>query len=1000
MTANGPLLRFAPYRAIAEAVAERLTESQQVEVLAASGGVKDAIARELLRHSPNGIAGLRIETIETFAARIVNASGELPRVASEAERRLAMRTAVQRIDDPMMESRGIAAMIERSWRDVRDSGVTLAEFERRLRATRAVRNPARSRLLVRAWREYERLIAQLGGAIDPADLLARAAAIIEKGVVPVQTQIVAGFYDMTGAQRNVIEALRSAGKLEAIYIPAAGGEAYRFADAFIDRFETSQPRDYETALPQWSIAQFDTRTIELRETCRAAGKLLRDGVPPSTIGIVARTLDPYDIALLNRFAGEEGFAPSTPDKTPLAAHRLGRGIVNLLRLRESNFARGEVIELLRDGFEPKIAADIDALDLATRRARIAGGTSEELKPLARNAAIDSYVAVVAEVEGITPNATMSGSEAADFLATAIGRFRIETELDLAAAEAIDKIAETFRRTAKWNVSFDATAILDAFAQESLDPPTPDTPLPTIFCSDVMRFRGRSFEHLFAIRMQDDLFPQRRVDDPLLPDHDRRAMGVRGIGDGRDEERMLFQLLLDGTKTVHFSFAGGDGFAKVLRPSPLLKSFVIAQQPERRGELLKNFGSAFVRRRDAAGPAGGTPAFRSASTRQLQLLAKSGTRSTFDGYLFAENDDSALRARLASAITSVSPTHLEDFGECPQKFFFKHILGVRDIDDPEHELQMNARDKGKLDHGILEQFYRGLSEDDFARLAAALPQLDSSVAARIDGLVDDAFAAMAREVPPFNPTMRAIEQTATKRILREFVAHDLADLEATGFRPKYFEYRFGKARHGKVSDHPEAFVVVIGGGEPGVGSRSDALHADLPVSDPRLPTPDPRGTLIVEGTIDRIDARPDGFRIIDYKGGKALRHKELGKKIDRGVRLQLALYAMAVSQFFGAESRSVSGAIKPLVIGEINATKYAFELAEKEPGLRETLNLFVASILNGVFPAFPADDDADFNACKYCPVNHSCRTKHDFVEKYTVTRFGEPRTLLGEHGEHD
>ncbi|HXH93100.1 MAG TPA: PD-(D/E)XK nuclease family protein, partial [Thermoanaerobaculia bacterium] len=777
MTANEALLRFAPYRAIAEAVAERLTESPKVEVLAASGGVKDAIARELLRRSPNGIAGLRIETIETFATRIVNASGELPRVASEAERRLAMRTAVQRIDDPMMESRGIAAMIERSWRDVRDSGITLAEFERRLRATRAVRNPARSRLLVRAWREYERLIMQLG-AIDPADLLARAAAIIAAGKIPIETQIVAGFYDMTGAQRNVIEALRSIGKLEAIYIPAAGGEAYRFADAFIDRFEAAPPRDHDTPLPQWSVQQFDTRTIELRETCRAAGKLLRDGVPAAAIGIVARTLDPYDIALLNRFAGEEGFAPSAPDKTPLAAHRLGRGIANLLRLRESNFARGEVIELLRDGFEPKVAVDIDALDLATRKARIAGGTSEELKPLARNAAIDSYVAVVAEVEGITPNATMSGSEAADFLATAIARFRIETELDLAAAEAIDEIAATFRRTAKWNVSFDATAILDAFAQESLDAPTPHSPLPTIFCSDVMRFRGRSFEHLFAIRMQDDLFPQRRVDDPLLPDHDRRAMGVRGIGDGRDEERMLFQLLLDGAKTIHFSFAGGDGFAKVLRPSPLLKSFVIARQPERRGELLKNLGSAFVRRRDAAGPAGGTPAFRRASVRQLQLLAKSGTRSTFDGYLFAENDDLALRARLASAITSVSPTHLEDFGECPQKFFFKHILGVRDIDDPEHELQMNARDKGKLDHGILEQFYRGLSEDDFARLAAALPQLDSSVAARIDALVDDAFTAMARDVPPFNPTMRAIEQTATKRILREFVTHDLADLEAT------------------------------------------------------------------------------------------------------------------------------------------------------------------------------------------------------------------------------
>jgi RecB family exonuclease len=388
------------------------------------------------------------------------------------------------------------------------------------------------------------------------------------------------------------------------------------------------------------------------------------------------------------------------------------------------------------------------------------------------------------------------------------------------------------------------------------------------------------------------------------------------------------------------------------------------------------------------PAGETPAFP--GRRQLQLLAKMGTRSPFDGYLFAEVDDPTLRAKLANAITSVSPTQLEDFGECPQKFFFKHILGVRDIDDPEHELQLNARDKGKLDHGILERLYRAMTDEDFHRAVAALPQLDDAIGSRIDALVDEAFAALAGNIPPFNPTMREIERAATKRILREFVAHDLADLDATGFRAKHFEYRFGKTRHNAVSDHPEPFVIAIGSRESGVGSRSNVVS----ISDPRPPTPDPRVELRVDGTIDRIDVRSDGYRIVDYKGGKATRHKDLGGKIDRGVRLQLALYAMAVSQFFGADSKSVSGAIKPLVTSETNARKFAFALAEKEAALRETLDLFVASILDGVFPAFPADDDADFNACKYCPVNHSCRTRHDFAEKYLITRYGEPRTLLG------
>src|SRR5438093_1452448 len=83
---------------------------------------------------------------------------------------------------------------------------------------------------------------------------------------------------------------------------------------------------------------------------------------------------------------------------------------------------------------------------------------------------------------------------------------------------------------------------------------------------------------------------------------------------------------------------------------------------------------------------------------------------------------------------------------------------------------------------------------------------------------------------------------------------------------------------------------------------------------------------------------------------------------RGVRLQLPLYAIAVAQCFGADE--VSGAIKPLVFPEIKADKFAFELREKEAAVRATIELFANAIVDGRFPAFPADTDKDFNACKY------------------------------------
>src|SRR5436305_577737 len=89
-----------------------------------------------------------------------------------------------------MRRTNTAATMGASYRDVRDAGVTLADVDARARNA-TLRNGRRTQLVLRAWREYERLIAQ-SGAIDPADLLGRASAIVKRA--EVAPQIVAGFY--------------------------------------------------------------------------------------------------------------------------------------------------------------------------------------------------------------------------------------------------------------------------------------------------------------------------------------------------------------------------------------------------------------------------------------------------------------------------------------------------------------------------------------------------------------------------------------------------------------------------------------------------------------------------------------------------------------------------------------------------------------------------------------------------------------------------------------
>ena len=350
-----PLLHFARYREIADELASR------DDVIVASAGLASQIQWKAAVLGGRPVS-LRLTMLDSFAKRVLNDCGEYPHVASDSERHLAMRTALASIDDPMMNTRGIAPMMERSYRDVRDSGISLAEFERRARSR------GRSAILIRAWRAYEKLIAALP-AVDPADVLERAAVLI--GQTPVPQQILAGFYDMTGAQLRLVNALIAAEKLTTIFVPIGQDAAYGFASRFVKNF-SGQPRAAVLHIksPKATVEQYANKEDELRAVCGAVRELLDGGTPASEIGIVARSLDPDDVRLLQRFSGDLGFAVSARNDVSLIAHRLGRGVAAILRARERNFARSDVIDILRDGFMPREHVNVDRLDVATRQIRL------------------------------------------------------------------------------------------------------------------------------------------------------------------------------------------------------------------------------------------------------------------------------------------------------------------------------------------------------------------------------------------------------------------------------------------------------------------------------------------------------------------------------------------------------------------------------------------------------------------------------------------------------
>src|SRR5436190_15759678 len=96
-----PDLRLGRYNDLAGAIAERLTAAPQQEVIVASAGLASAVTAELLRGRA-GVAGLRLQTIDAFARRLLNEAGEYPRGAGGGGRRPAKRAAVRAGRGPIL----------------------------------------------------------------------------------------------------------------------------------------------------------------------------------------------------------------------------------------------------------------------------------------------------------------------------------------------------------------------------------------------------------------------------------------------------------------------------------------------------------------------------------------------------------------------------------------------------------------------------------------------------------------------------------------------------------------------------------------------------------------------------------------------------------------------------------------------------------------------------------------------------------------------------------
>jgi RecB family exonuclease len=546
--------------------------------------------------------------------------------------------------------------------------------------------------------------------------------------------------------------------------------------------------------------------------------------------------------------------------------------------------------------------------------------------------------------------------------------------------------------------------------------------------------GRTFDHVFlpglvdaeAEREGDVLLPAalreaicRRLDRPA-------ALPASGRGAQRRQERLrLYLACCSARLTLSGSAPRMDVGGSPLEPAAFLRELArIAghEEPQRVERPLLPVGELCLTRAEAVAAHWKEPALRAAEperTAQIGQLADrerrrreaivAGRADPVSGALAVGESAASLAAELVARLEKkpFSPSLLELMAGCGFRALCDRIL---DLGPPEERgEELAANEGGTVRHRCLHAGFEALRREGLLPLRGGERRRRE-----LQTLLGGARAEMEayeREAPIGHPTMWAAEKRIVERQLTRVYGRELSDGD---WEPAYFELEFRRASIGSggpSAAQPSASAAPgglpplrpVGGTPPDPAASQMLAHPLRPSPTPQLslfarPAPPgdesrreplllslPGGPALLGGKIDRVDRRPGGLRVIDYKtGGIASKQRNLADGFGQ-TQLQLAIYALLVREALGKGSTvdaayiSISEAAISKTIAalcEQDAIDLDLFLATDEasrarcreeglPNLVERIAQLVARARAGDFPVTPGN-------CRYCDHVSACR----------------------------
>ncbi len=498
-----------------------------------------------------------------------------------------------------------------------------------------------------------------------------------------------------------------------------------------------------------------------------------------------------------------------------------------------------------------------------------------------------------------------------------------------------------------------------------DPPEPRR-YGAVMVAPPHRARGLSFEVVIVPGLAERVFPQKLIEDPILPDAARSAVSAAlkrtenrvsaerlalRIAAGAAERRVMFsypRIDLDQGRPRVPSFYALEilraaegrlpGFDELARRAACEQAIRLGwpapASPEDAIDEAE-FDLAVLEKVVDADPETTRGAARYLLDaneylgRALRARARRWLKrwTPADGLVDPEAPTLAVLERHQLSARSYSPTALQHFGACPYRFLLQAIHRLEPREEPEAIEMIDPLTRGGMFHEVQYEVLCAL------RAAGLLP-LDAHTLARGEKVLDeklDLVATKWRE--ELAPAIERVWLDGVEEIradLREWLRRAAED--PARWKPERFELAFG------LPDRDQA--------DPASSAQPIALDG-----------------LKVRGSIDLVESAPGhALRVTDHKTGKVRADKSF--VIGGGKILQPVIYALAAEQMLGA----------PVEAGRLYyctaAGGYEDRIVtideESRASLRDFASILSAALTSGFFPAAP-----EAGECQWCDYRRVC-----------------------------